>query len=118
MPAECDRSIVALHGWIGNYASSYVKRQSTKLPPAIYDRSILFDHFDQHTSKCKICSTALDKLQRRKRNSQIVLAASILLGLRFWPMRLLAVASLGTWRFWSQIEGKFYKGEFKHHQNH
>lgn len=118
MPSEADRSIAALHAWIGKYAPSYVRQQATHLPAAIYDRSILFDHWGQHTSSCKICQDALAGIQKWKRNSKIVLAASILLGFRHWAPRILAALSIGVYSVLVKTEGAFYKGEFKHYENH
>jgi len=118
MPAECDRCIAALHAYIQKYAPSYVDHHAIKLPPAMYDRKQLFDRNAQHTSTCKICQGALKGIQKWKRNCQLVLAASILLGFRRWAPRLLAVACLGLLKVLGNIEGAFYEGEFKHYENH
>lgn len=118
MPAECDRSISAFHGWMGQYAKSYLQRQSSQLPPAIYDRSVLFDRWTQHTAHCKICQGALAGIQKWKQRSQWAMALSIVVGFRHWPARLLAVACLGVVKVLNNIEGAFYKGEFKHYENH
>lgn len=118
MPAESDRSIVALCDWIQKYALSYTQNQFMQLPPAIYERSRLFDRWEQHTSKCKVCLQALDGIKKWRRGSQIALAASILLGFRFWFPRVVAVASLAMMKALSNVESAFYKGEFKHYENH
>lgn len=118
MPAECDRSIVALYDWIQKYAASYTQKQALHLPPAIYDRSRLFDRWGQHTSQCKICQDALKSIQKWKQGSQIVLVASVLLGFRYWAPRLVAVACLGWMKTLAKLEGTFYEGEFKHYENH
>ena len=118
MPSECDRSIAALHGWIGQYAASYVLHQATQLPPAIYDRSKLFHRWGQHTSHCKICQDALASIQKWKRATKLALAGCVLLGFRHWAPRILAMIAVGIFSILGKIEGAFYKGEFKHYENH
>jgi len=118
MPADSDRSIAALHGWIKQYAGSYVRRQAIHLPPAIYDRKKLFDRWGQHTSHCKQCQNALTGIRAWKRNCKIIVAGSILLGLRHWSPRILAVLSFGMINLLGDIEKAFYDGEFKHYENH
>lgn len=118
MPAECDRSIVALYEWMQKHASSYTKNQSSKLPPALYDRSQLFDRWGQHTAQCKVCLDALAGIKKWRKASQVALALSILLGFRFWLPRFTAVACLGVLKTLNQLEGAFKHGEFDHSQNH
>ena len=120
MPSECDRSIAALHGWISQHAASYVLQQASQLPPAIYDRSQLFDHWGQHTSHCKICQNAMTGIKKWKRNSKIALVVSLIVGSlrRHWAPCVIGVLSFGVLNILGKIEGAFYKGEFKHYENH
>jgi len=47
-----------------------------------------------------------------------VLAAALLLGVRFWLARLVGVACLGLLRLYVVVEKQFQVGEYKHWQNH
>jgi len=126
MPTQSDRCIAALRRWLISHAPSGLPASSASgphaglgpLPPPIYSRDALFDHFTQHTSHCRHCQAAVSALAAWRKRTYRVLAAALLFGVRFWLARLVGVACLGLLRLYVVVEKQFQVGEYKHWQNH
>jgi len=112
MPAQADRCVSALRTWVDTYAPTISKR----LPPAIEDRNVLFDHMAQHTDQCQHCSQALKGVQKWRFRTYWAMSASILLH-RFVAARLVLVAGLFLLRAYQMVESSLLKGDFKHYEN-
>ena len=116
MPTPSDRCIVALRKWIDTHASAGLK-QLRPLPPPIYNREELFDRYTQHTSHCIHCQAALAGLAKWRGNTHLVLAASLLAGVRFLPARVASVFCIALLRLYAAIERQLKVGDYKHWQN-
>ena len=114
MPGQADRGVVALYKWLSLY-SNVIDKDTVPLP-----RSVLFDHFAQHTSHCLICQKALKRLKKMKRLAQYAFVLSFLLSKRLGTLLslVLSLASLGVWNLVQEtIEPSFHHGDFKHYEN-
>jgi len=112
MPAPADRCITALRKWVDKHA-----HVPGPLPPPLYTRSVLFDRWTQHTSHCVHCQVALAGLAKWRRNAYVTLALAVV-GVRWWPSRVVAVACLGLLRLLAALEPAFKVGDYKHYLNH
>jgi len=112
MPAQSDRCVSALRKWVDSYAVV-----PGPLPPAIDDRSQLFNRHAQHTDQCKYCAGALEGIKRWRTNSYRILALSIVLS-RYTTARVVAVGCLLALRILASLEPSFRVGGFKHYENH
>jgi Pheophorbide a oxygenase len=129
-PAPADRAVVELYKWINKYAHEQSPYTSTTRPnsdggrgscssssSSPTPRSVLFDHYEQHTSHCKICQDALVGIKKWRRNSYGLLALSIL-GIKLhWIAQVAAVVCLGVLRLLAVTEQAFQTGDFKHYEN-
>jgi hypothetical protein len=86
------------------------------LPPAITDRSVLFDRWAQHSDHCIHCSKGFKGIQKWRKNSYILLAVSML-GFKFLAARFVAVGCLGMLRLLATLEPSLKVGGFKHYEN-
>jgi len=111
MPAQSDRCVVALRKWVLKYAHI-----PGPLPPAISDRSVLFNRWAQHSDKCRHCSSAAEGIKKWRKNTFRVLAVSIIL-LKYATARFVAVGCLVMLRILTAIEPSLRVGEFKHYKN-
>ena len=122
MPAQADRCISALRQWIQMYGpNNFVARDGQDvavLPPAMKDKSILFDRFAQHTDQCQHCSKALEDIAKWRKNTYRILGLSVFLVHKFLLARISAVACLVLLRLLSSIEPSLKVGGFDHYKNH
>ena len=68
--------------------------------------------------RCAHYQAAVSALAAWRKRTYRVLAAALLLGVRFWLARLVGVACLGLLRLYVVVEKQFQVGEYKHWQNH
>jgi hypothetical protein len=112
MPSQSDRCVVAQRNWINKYAHI-----PGPLPPAISDKSVLFDRWAQHTDHCKHCSQGFKSIQKWRKYSYVGLGVSILL-MKFLAARFAAVGCLAMLRLLAMLEEPLKVGGFKHYENH
>jgi hypothetical protein len=103
--------VVAQREWVHTHA-----HVPGPLPPAIADRSVLFDRFAQHTDQCKHCTAGLAGIQKWRKNTYVGMGVSILLS-KFWAGRIAAVGCLAMLRLLAFLEGPLQTGGFKHYLN-
>ncbi|GKY98102.1 hypothetical protein MPSEU_000768000 [Mayamaea pseudoterrestris] len=127
IPAPADRRIAAMRKWITKYAhipsleavagkTGAEKQLALVLPASPMDRSVLFDHWSQHTDQCKHCHKALDGINTWRRNTFVIMGMSML-G-KFLAARLVIVACLAVLRMLFVAERSMTKGGFDHYKNH
>ena len=112
IPAPADRCIVALRKWLAAHA-----HVPGPLPPAETVRATLLDRWTQHTSHCVHCQAAFAGIAKWRGRTNIALALSLLVGVRFWPARLLGVLCLGLLRLYALAEQQFKFADYKHYLN-
>jgi len=113
MPAPADRCIAATRTWIRTYAKEW---ESQPLPTSPINRDELFDRYGQHVSICRHCQKALEGIKIWKRNSYVVLGASIVV-LNFTPAATVTVVgSLLMLPLLNAVERSITQGGHDHHK--
>lgn len=113
MPAPADRCVTALQKWIPKYTN--ITEEALPLGPI--PRSVLFDRDAQHTSHCVHCQKGQASIQKWRKRTYGILAASIL-GVRFRIARVSLLCCLGLLKIYESLEKGFREGDFKHYLNH
>jgi hypothetical protein len=103
--------VIAQREWVNKYA-----HVPGPLPPAISDRSVLFDRWEQHTDHCKHCSAGFASIQKWRKYSYLGMGVSILLS-KYWVARFAAVGCLAMLRLLAFLESPLKVGGFKHYLN-
>ena len=127
MPAPSDRCIAAIRRWILQYAHICTTASvqglandevsQALLPPTPLDRSVLFNHWSQHSDQCKHCRAAMDSIKVWRKNTLIVLSVGVLMSTEFLAARLFVVACLAVLSLLSAAESSITKGGFEHFKN-
>jgi hypothetical protein len=104
--------VVAQRQWVNKYA-----HVPGPLPPAISDKSVLFDRWAQHTDHCKHCSQGYKSIQKWRTYTYLSMGVSIIL-IKFLAARFAAVGCLAMLRLLSMLEEPLKVGGFKHYENH
>lgn len=113
VPAPADRCIAAVRTWVRTYARAW---ESQPLPESPANRDELFDRYTQHVSICKHCQNALEGVKKWKRNSYLVLGASIA-GMQFTPVAsVTAVGSLFMLPLLNAVETGIKEGGYEHYK--
>lgn len=125
IPAPADRCVSAMRRWILKYAhiptmATVLGNKDTTmqplLPPSPDTRIELFDRWTQHSDQCRHCHAAFDGIKKWRRNTFLVLAASVLMG-KYLAARLVVVACLAVLRLLTTAENTITKGGFDHYKN-
>lgn len=115
MPAPADRCIAAMRTWVRTYASAW---ESLPLPESPVNRADLFDRQGQHVSHCASCQGALRGIQVWRRNTYLVLVASIVTGLSWTRLASIpAAVSLLLLPLLHTVEKGLTQGGYDHYKS-
>ena len=118
LPVETDQGVINFRTWLRKFGGGFIPyKNGLELPPV--DTDICFDQYKSHTSKCKVCQTALANL---KKGRLAAFAVSVCLAvLRPAPKNIfnlfgvLTTAGIGLGI--NKLIGMFYRYEFSHGHN-